>query len=416
MWPFDLFFTLKNEAGRSLKEAIHSKCRIKTYYELLGFYATGQVTVKDLLTACSKEIGESTVKSMNFVNVMLMFYNCCGTMFSDALNKVEYQEKLMQVLHSLTYTNNIASQKLGWFIKSIYPDSNSHLIQSLKFEGIQMSSWIPEMSAGDLKGLLRYVRKKYENNDEIKDISVLISKGSNIKELHNIHTQVEAYVKLLRIEHTFLQSVIESFLPIEYFENPVDIFTEQAIETLNKINMLLNSLNHRSDSRDENYNPYAGSKQQLISRNGFGHSEIREEKPARDQKQSNSNEYRMFEKKFIDLFGKPAKMQYLDNLINSAFDKEELDKNKKTVLEFISGIKNDYQFLNYLHKEGKIRDEPDSRVQNIIDWSQQMEQQIDYMTVAFSESEPVNSYPQTSTEPQNQVSSFTCSLQLLMTL
>ncbi|VUZ43128.1 unnamed protein product [Hymenolepis diminuta] len=322
MWPFDLFFTLKNEAGRSLKEAIHSKCRIKTYYELLGFYATGQVTVKDLLTACSKEIGESTVKSMNFVNVMLMFYNCCGTMFSDALNKVEYQEKLMQVLHSLTYTNNIASQKLGWFIKSIYPDSNSHLIQSLKFEGIQMSSWIPEMSAGDLKGLLRYVRKKYENNDEIKDISVLISKGSNIKELHNIHTQVEAYVKLLRIEHTFLQSVIESFLPIEYFENPVDIFTEQAIETLNKINMLLNSLNHRSDSRDENYNPYAGSKQQLISRNGFGHSEIREEKPARDQKQSNSNEYRMFEKKFIDLFGKPAKMQYLDNLINSAFDKE----------------------------------------------------------------------------------------------
>lgn len=60
---------------------------------------------------------------------------------------------------------------------------------------------------------------------------------------------------------------------------------------------------------------------------------------------------------------------------------QDLDKNKEPVLKFISEIKNDCQFLNYLHKEGKIQDIPNSKVQSIIDWSHQMEQQIDYMTV-----------------------------------
>ncbi|KAM3184564.1 hypothetical protein ACTXT7_008110 [Hymenolepis weldensis] len=116
----------------------------------------------------------------------------------------------------------------------------------------------------------------------------------------------------------------------------------------------------------------------------------------------NCDEYRMFEKKFIDLFDKPEQLRYFDNLINSVIDKEDLDKNKEVVLKFISEIKNDYQFLNYFHEEGKIQDKPNSKVQSLIDWSNQMERQIDYMTVAFSESEPVNSHPQTTIEAQNQ--------------
>ncbi|KAM3184565.1 hypothetical protein ACTXT7_008111 [Hymenolepis weldensis] len=184
MWTFGLWSTHK------IKEAIQSKYRTKTYYELLGLYATGQLAIKDLFA-----------------------------------------------------TNNIASQKLGWFIKSIYPDSNNHLIKSPKFEGIQMSSWIPEMqsfqSVADLKYLLKTVRKKYENNDEIKDISRSILNGNDNKRLREIHTQADAYVKLLRIEHTFLQNVIESFFPFEYFEDPVDNIIKEAIDTLNKINNLL---------------------------------------------------------------------------------------------------------------------------------------------------------------------------------
>nr|CUU99340.1 hypothetical transcript [Hymenolepis microstoma] len=182
---------------------------------------------------------------------------------------------------------------------------------------------------------------------------------NDIREARVTKNGVDNFTIRLQREHQFLQSVIDSFIPIELKKNPLEELLKSAIETSGHVNALLTALESERES------------------SGMGKEELES-----NRKQSASDVCRIIERKFIDSYNKPTEMQNFENSVRSAEDKEAFNNIKIDLLKFISKIKSEYDILNI-----------------IFDWSKMMEQEINHMTAAFSESELVNLHHNTSTEP-----------------
>nr|CUU99339.1 hypothetical transcript [Hymenolepis microstoma] len=117
-----------SENVKIVRGAINSRCSdcIDAYQELFLHFATGQLSIDELLNVSLKEVGQSPLY--------------------DALNNEMYQKRFEDILMSVVMTNNLASRKLAWLIKSVYPDSKNGFLGVCNFEGINPSSWIPELA------------------------------------------------------------------------------------------------------------------------------------------------------------------------------------------------------------------------------------------------------------------------------
>ncbi|VDO00597.1 unnamed protein product [Rodentolepis nana] len=230
-----------SENVKIVKEAINTKSSncIDAYQALLRHCATGRLSFAELLDASMKEMGESVKKCMNFANVLLMLYDFFGTSFSDALNNEKLQKRFEEILISMIPINNLASRKLAWLMKSIFPKSESGLLGLCHLEGINLSSWIPELSAADLNRLLRNAHNESKEDNTIDSIKRKLSQMNDIREAQITKKRVGEYIVLLQRDHKFIQNVMDSFIPLEHKENPLEELLKHATEIMDQVNALL---------------------------------------------------------------------------------------------------------------------------------------------------------------------------------
>ncbi|VDO15964.1 unnamed protein product, partial [Rodentolepis nana] len=208
-----MFAWSDSENVKIIKEAINtesSRC-IDAYQALLRHYATGKLSIDKLLDTSMKEMGESVKKCMNFANVLLMLHDFFGTPFSGVLNNEKFQKRLEEILIFMIAINNLASRKLAWLVKS----------------------------AADLNRLLMNAHNEHQGDFTIDLIQQKIFFMNDIGEAQITKIRVDEHIASLQRDHKFIQSVIDSFIPLEYKENPLEKLLKFATDTRDQVDALL---------------------------------------------------------------------------------------------------------------------------------------------------------------------------------
>ncbi|KAM7539320.1 hypothetical protein Aperf_G00000048604 [Anoplocephala perfoliata] len=345
------FWSSETDFKRSVKEAINAenKGRILKYYKCFEYFATGKIDVKDFIEQSSRIFLSEMdgLNSMNFVNLILMLYNCCGSEFHSEVTKEENLRSLFEMLRPMSGVNNIASKKLALFIKfvdslssSIF--SNHPLLTSLKPEDFQASSWVPEMSIVELNRLEMLLLRKYAYDTELPKIYSLIRLEPDIEKVNEAKLQAEAYSNRLKRDCAFFQDVVQSFLP---FENMVD------------------SLNRISNKTGEILANIDNILQQRVG----------------------EETYHVLERNFIERYNEKVDKEGIDSRIDSVINRKGFESINVEILPLVSNIEADYKILVDLLIRENIRKSPSKAAERIFEWSQRTKKQINDLSKAFGE-------------------------------
>ncbi|KAM7538931.1 hypothetical protein Aperf_G00000048489 [Anoplocephala perfoliata] len=451
-WPF------KSNVENSVEEAINAenKGRILKYSKFLEYFTVEKLNVGDFIEQSRKiylaEIDE--LKSMNFTNLVLMLYSCCGSEFHGLITENKNLNVLLEILNSMSRINNIASKKLALFIKFVDSRksskfSNHPLLESLDPEDFHASSWVPEMSFDEATQLGELLLKKYSNIKEFLEITNSVGRKTDIEKVHEAKLKADAYCSQLEMDHTFLQDVVQSFLPLENMTNALDRFLLQAGERSASINELLRKRSGKETYQAlesnfiERYNKQVKKEEietrinsttdekqletikveilPLISNIEEDHR-VLDDLSKRENIQKGKKVKQIFEwsqrtKKRIDELSQQSSgnesyqvrrnnfikrcseidMKEIEARIESATDQKQFETILAEILPLVSSIEEDYQFLNDLPKRKKSKKFPNKRHREIFEWSQQIQKQIVDLSKAFSEFEPENHHLQLST-------------------
>ncbi|KAM7539332.1 hypothetical protein Aperf_G00000048387 [Anoplocephala perfoliata] len=355
---YDFLFGDWDDTPEAVEEVISAvnKGRILKYYRLLEHFTTKRLDIQSLLEQSSKiflaEVNE--LKSTNFANLIIMLYNCCGSEFHNVIIEKKNLYLLFEMLNSMSQINNIASKKLGLFIKFLDCRSSSifsteKLLAGLRPEDFQSSSWVPEMSFAEFNELEVLLFKNIACDQELLKISRLIGSETDTEKVHDAKLQAEAYSNRIKRDQAFFRDVVQSFLPLENMMKSMNRFSNKAEETLANINNLL-------------------------------------------QQASEKEIYRALEKNFIEPCGKQVDTKRIEARIESATDEKQFETIKVEVLPLISNIEEDYQILNGLLNHENIEKPPNKTEEKILEQSQQTEKPIEDMPKAFSEAKPKDFY------------------------
>ncbi|KAM7538752.1 hypothetical protein Aperf_G00000048523 [Anoplocephala perfoliata] len=298
--------------------------------------------------------------SMNFANLLLMLYNCCGSEFHDEITGKENLRLLFDILNSMNQ-----------FVDSSSIFSTDPLLIDLKPEDFQASSWVPEMSLDELNRLEELLVENYTKDQELRKLVHCVRFETDVEKVQEAKLQAQAYINRLKRDRAFFRDVVQSFLPLEITTNSLNCFLNQVEETLTNINKLLRAI---------------GEPENQLSTEGQTH-----------QKHPQKEAYYASERNFIERYDKLVDMGRIEGRINSAMDQKQLENIRVEILPLISNIEEEYQALiDSSNRENTVKS---LRVTQIFNCSQQIKKKLNDLSKTV---ESVNHHVQPSTVAQTR--------------